>query len=99
MSLQSTDQSVVVHDDITAEHELTEQEDKEELVTKSDMIDPSLVLAEFLNMKVQLEELLKQCDPMPIVKKCGSLLACEALKIPLFSTDYVEKLQEIEHTP
>ena len=97
MALQSTDQSAVDHDDTTAE--LTEQEDKEELATKSDMIDPSSVLAEFLNMKVQLEELLQQCDPMSIVKKCGSLLASETLNIPLFPTDYIEKFQEIEHTP
>ena len=97
MALQSTDQSAVDHDDTTAE--LTEQEDKEELATKSDMIDPSSVLAEFLNVKVQLEELLQQCDPMPIVKKCGSLLASETLNIPLFPTEYAEKLQEVEHTP
>ena len=97
MAFQSTDQSAVDHDDTTAE--LTEQEDKEELATKSDMIDPSSVLGEFLNMKVQLEELLQQCDPMPIVKKCGSLLASETLSIPLFPTEYAEKLQEVEHTP
>ena len=97
MALQSTDQSAVDHDDTTAE--LTEQEDKEELATKSYMIDPSSVLAEFLNMKVQLEELLQQCDPMPIVKKCGSLLASETLNIPLFPTEYAEKLQEIEYIP
>ena len=97
MALQSIDQSAVDHDDNTAE--FTEQEDKEGLATKSDMIDPSSVLAEFLNMKVQLEELLQQCDPMPIVKKCGSLLASESLNIPLFPTEYTEKLQEIDHTP
>ena len=97
MALQSTNQSAVDHDDTTTE--LTEQDDKEELATKSDMIDPSSVLAEFLNMKVQLEELLQQCDPMPIVKKGGSLLASETLNIPLFPTEYAEKLQDIEHTP
>ena len=97
MALQSTDQSAVDHDDTTAE--LTEQEDKEELGPKSDMIAPSSVLAEFLNIKVQLEELLQQCNPMPIVKKCGSLLASETLNIPLFPIEYAEKLQDIEHTP
>ena len=39
MALQSTDQSAVDHSDTTAE--ITEQVDKEELATKSDMIDPS----------------------------------------------------------
>ena len=58
-----------------------------------------MVITEFLNMKVQLEELLQQCDPIPIVKKCGSLLASDTHNIPLFPTDYVEKLQEIKDTP
>ena len=97
MALQSTDKSAVDHDDTTAE--LTAQEDKEELSTKSDMIDPSSVLAEFLNIKIRLEELLRQCDPMPIVEKGNSLLASKTLRIPLFPTDYAEKLQEIKHTP
>ena len=48
MASQSTDQSVVDHDDTTAE--LTEQEDQEELSTKSDMVDPSSVLGEFLKI-------------------------------------------------
>ena len=97
MALQSTDKSALDHDDTTAE--LNAQEDMEDLTTKSDKIDPSSVLAEFLNMKVQLEELLHQCDPMQIMKKCGPLLASETLSIPLFPTDYEKKLQEIKHTP
>ena len=97
MILQSIGESGVDHDDTTAE--LTEQEDKEELATKSDLINPSSVLTEFLNMLVQLEELLQQCDPLPIVQKCcNSLLASETLNIPLFPTDYTEKLQDIKHT-
>ena len=97
MSSYSSVQSVVDQGDTTTEHSV--QKDKEELATKNDMIDPSSVIAEFLNMKVQLEELLQQCDPMPIVKRCGSLLASDTHNIPLFSTDYTERLQEIEHTP
>ena len=97
MALQSTDKSAVDHDDTTAE--FTAQEDKGDLATKSGKINPSSVLAEFLNIKVQLEELLRQCDPMPIVKEGNSLLASETLSIPLFPTDYAEKLQEIKHTP
>ena len=56
-------------------------------------------MTEFLYIKVQLEELLKQCDPLPIVKKCASLLASKSDNIPLFGPDYAEKLQQIEHTP
>ena len=97
MSPNATAQSAVDQDDTTTEH--IEQKDKEELATKNDMIDPSSVITEFLNMKVQLEELLQQCDLLPIVKKCGSLLASDTHNIPLFPTDYTEKLQEIQHTP
>ena len=97
MSPNTTAQSAVDQDDTTTEH--IEQKDKEELATKNDMIDPSSVIAEFLNMKAQLEELLQQCDPLPIVKKCGSLLASDTHNIPLFPTDYIEKLQGIQHTP
>ena len=97
MSPNTTTQSAVDQDDTTTEH--IEQKDKEELATKNDMIDPSSVITEFLNMKVQLEELLQQCNPLPIVKRCGSLLASDTHNIPLFPTDYTEKLQEIQHTP
>ena len=93
----SSNQSELNRDDTTAEH--IAQNDKEELPKNSDMIDPSLVISEFLNMKVQLEELLQQCDPIPIVKKCDSLLASDVDNIPLFPTDYAEKLQEIRDTP
>ena len=84
-------------------HLSTDQEntaiEKEELVTENRKIDPSSVVTEFLYTKVKLERLLQQCDPIPIVKKCGSLLASETDNIPLFPTDYAEKLQDIEHTP
>ena len=78
--------------------DLTEQKDKEELATEGGKIDPSSVVTEFLYTKVKLERLLQQCDPIPIVKKCSSLLASETDNIPLFPTDYAEKLQQIEHT-
>ena len=97
LSPNTTAQSAIDHKHTTTEH--IEQKDKEELTTKNDMIDPSSVTAEFLNMKVQLEELLQQCDLLPIVKKCVSLLASDTHNIPLFPTDYTEKLQEIQYTP
>ena len=93
MSFNSTVQSAI---DTTTEH--IEQKDKEELATKNDMIDPSSVIAEFLNAKMQLEELLQHCDPLPLVKKSGSLLASDTHNIPLFPTDYSGKLREIENT-
>ena len=90
-------QSSLMSPNTTTEH--IEQKDKEELATNNDMIDPSSVIAEFLNMKVQLEELLQQCDPLPIVKNCGALLASDMHNISLFSTDYTERLREIRHAP
>ena len=56
-------------------------------------------MTEFLYIKVQLEELLQQCDPLLIAKKCASLLASKFDNIPLFGPDYAEKLQEFEYTP
>ena len=69
-------------------------------LTKTDnlptMMDPSLVVKEFLNMKFELEEELLHCDLSPVVKKCCSLLASDMHNIPLFSTPYAERLQEIK---
>ena len=70
-----------------------------ELTIKTEKFDPSSVISEFLNTKAQLEELLQVCDPMPVAKKCGSLLASETENIPLFPIDYAEKLQETEYIP
>ena len=97
LASNSSVQSATDQDGTTAEY--IEQRDKEVLATRSDMINPSSVITEFINMKVQLEELLEQCDLIPIVKKCGSLLASDTHNIPLFPTDYAEKLQEIKDTP
>ena len=97
LSSTSSLQLSIDQENTTIEH--PKQKDKEELATENSKIDPSSVVTEFLYMKVQLEELLQHCDPISIVKKCGSLLASETNNIPLFPTDYTEKLKEIEHTP
>ena len=72
---------------------------REQILQHANTIQPSLVTMEFLDLKFQLEKMLQQCDPMPIVKRCGSLLASDTHNIPLFPTDYAERLQGIEHTP
>ena len=96
ISSSSDAQSVVDQVITTTEH--IEQKDKKKFAAKHDMMDPSSVIAEFLNMKDQLEELLEQCSPIAITQKCISLLASDAHNIPLFPTDYVGKLQEIKQT-
>ena len=96
--LQSSLLSSALSPHVSIDQENTAIE-KEELVTENSKIDPSSVVTEFLYTKVKLERLLQQCDPIPIVKKCGSLLASETDNIPLFPTDYAEKLQEIVQTP
>ena len=97
LSSTSSLQLSIDQENTTIEH--AKQKDKEELATENSKIDPSSVVTEFLYMKVQLEKLLQHCDPMSIVKKCGSLLASETNNIPLFRPDYAEKLKEIEHIP
>ena len=62
-------------------------------------VKPSLVTMEFLDLKVQLEKVLQFCETKNIINKCGSLLASESFNIPLFTSSYAEKLQEIKHTP
>ena len=63
---------------------------------QADYIQPSLVNMEFLDLQLQLERIL---ESKHIITKCGSLLASDTHNIPLFPTDYTEKLQEIQHTP
>ena len=75
------------------------EQDRERLSTNNRITDPSSVIAEFLNMKIQLQDLLQPYNPELIVKKCGSLLASDTHNIPLFPTDYTEKLQQIKDTP
>jgi len=86
----SSAQSTIDQDETTAEH--SEQKDKEELTTKNDMIDPSSVMAEFLDLRVQLEELLQSHDALSIVKKCSYLLVNDTHNFPLFPTDFAVKL-------
>lgn len=65
----------------------------------STKMDPSSVLMEFLNIKLQLEKVLQHYDLLPaMVEKCGSLQASEIHNIPLFSTMYAERLQKIKDT-
>ena len=85
--------SVINQDDSAAE------QDKEGLSTNNKAIDPSSVIAEFLKMKKQLQDLLQTYNSNLIVKKCGSLLASDAHNTSLFPTSYTEKLQEIKDIP
>ena len=97
MGKKSIIPSVVYQADVTAEQ--MAHEEQEMHATDNDMIHPSLMIGEFLNLKIQLEELVQQCDPMPIIEKCGSLLASDTHNIPLFPIGYTEELQDIKHTP
>ena len=87
--------SAACQSNTTAEY--IKQEDKEELPTNNSMIDPASVVAKFLSTKAQLDKLLQSCDPVPITKKCTSLLASEGHKIPLFPTDHTEELKGINN--
>ena len=71
----------------------------EQTLQYTNIIQPSRVTMEFLDLKSQLENMLQFCDSLPIVKKCGSLLASNTHNIPLIPADYTEKLQQIQHTP
>ena len=96
MGSNSTIPSAVDQVDIAAEQ--IEQKDKEVLPADNSIIHPSLLIGEFLNLKVQLEKLVELCDSLPLVEKCSSLLASDSHSIPLFPIGYTEELQDIKHT-
>ena len=70
--------------------------DGEQQAEHSNYMHPSLVNMKFLDLKLQLARIL---ESKHIISKCGSLLASDTHNIPLFPTDYTEKLREIQHTP
>ena len=73
--------------------------DTEQLAEHSEYIQPPLVVMKFLDLQLQLVIVLQFCEAKHIINKCSTLLASEALNIPLFPTHHAEKLQEIEHIP
>ena len=58
---------------------------------------PSLVNAEFLDMKVQLEQLLQTSSSQMAYEQCKSLMASHEHDISLFSTEYLSTLKECSH--
>ena len=58
---------------------------------------PSLVNAEFLDMKVQLEQLLQTSSSQKVYEQCKSLMASHEHDISLFSTEYLSSLEECSH--
>ena len=61
---------------------------------------PSSVNAEFLDMKKQLEDVLKACDAQTIFTECKNLMASSAQNISLFSNEeYLQSLHECNLAP
>ena len=58
---------------------------------------PSSVNAEFLDMKVQLEQLLRTSSSQMVYEQCKSLMASHEHDISLFSTEYLSSLKECIH--
>ena len=59
---------------------------------------PSSVNAEFLDMKVQLEEMLQTSSSQMVYEQCKSLMASHEHDISLFSTEYLSSLKEFSQT-
>ena len=55
---------------------------------------PSSVNAEFLDTKVQLEEMLQTSSSQMVYEQCKSLMASHEHDISLFSTEYLSSLKE-----
>ena len=60
---------------------------------------PSVINKEFLQLVDQLNELMQFCDPEMIVEHCSTLMASDIHNITVFPTEYVNKLQNYNHTP
>ena len=55
---------------------------------------PSSVNAEFLDMKIQLEQILQTSSSQIVYEQCKSLMASHEHDISLFSTEYLSSLKE-----
>ena len=61
---------------------------------------PSLVNAEFLDVKKQLEDILQDYDAHKMYKECRSLMASQEHNIPLFSDEnYLQSMKECKLAP
>jgi len=69
------------------------QFNREEAETVWDTLEPSTVIATFLDTLMQLTEMLQDFDPQMITYSCKSLKASKKANIPLFSTYHMEILE------
>ena len=60
---------------------------------------PSSVGAEFLDMKLQLEQILQDSNAQTVYEQCESLMASQEHDIALFSPDYLSTLKECNEMP
>ena len=60
---------------------------------------PSSVDAEFLDMKLQLEQMLQDSNAQTVYEQCESLMASQEHDVALFSTDYLSSLKECNEVP
>ena len=70
-----------------------------QLESTSKYFKPSLINKEFLQLTDHLNELMQSCDPKMIVEHCNTLMASDVHNITVFPTEYVNKLQNYNHTP
>ena len=62
-------------------------------------LKPSVVNAEFLDLKKQLEDILQACDAQKLFKECKNLMASQVHNIPLFSEEYLQSMNECNFAP
>jgi len=63
-------------------------------IDKDTIFEPSSLVVKFSELKIQLKALLKLSDPKAIANHCGSLRASTQANIPLFSTEFIKRLDE-----
>ena len=61
---------------------------------------PSMVSAEFLDVKKRLEDIVQACDAQKLFEECKNLMASEAHNIPLFSDEkFLQSMSECNVAP
>ena len=95
---QSTD-NAAVPTSITSTGESRKRPASSEQPDDQKYFKPSLVGAEFLDMKIQLEQILQDINSQRVYEQCESLMASHEHNIALFSTDYLSSLNECGGTP
>ena len=62
-------------------------------------VKPATALKTFLDVKIQIEILVRESNPQSILEQCSCLMASDQHDIPLFSDDVMERFRQETQSP